>query len=785
MTINRTTLLDLPLPVTGTESGVWGDVVNNGLSQYIDISVAGSLSLSADSDTNLSSTEGDASATNIGSTTAQYAILRCTGARTATRNINAPAWAISGGTLTNYSKIYIVVNETTGSQNIVLRATNSATPTYTTGVTIVPGERAVCAWNGSDFVKVGGAAGGSTTQIQFNNAGVFGGSANLTWDGTNVQIGATGALRLADTDSSNYVAFKSPGTVASNVTWTLPSADGTNGQALTTNGSGTLAFSSVTTSPGGSTTQVQYNNAGAFGGSANFVFDGTNVGIGTSSPSSFYSGARKLVVGGASGEQGLTIYSGDNFGYLMFATGTSGTNPYSGQVRYDQPTLSMQVVNFQNGPLQFLTNNTERMRITSSGALLAGLTSSVGTNPLRVQSKGGAGGTAPYAGYAVISGNDEVAGYINLVSSSENSIGIHADPENLRASSSLQFNVDGTERMRIDSSGNVGIGVTPSAWGSFAKALQIGSRTAVYQDTNDAIFSNNTYGATGGNTYIATAAATQYYQSAGTHVWRSAPSGTAGTTITFTELMRIDSSGNVGVGVTPPTVSQGRLLSLAYSGSGISVTSGTSLDLTNNAYYNSGWKYGQSGKTARIQLSDDQIYFGNATTGTAGNAITFTQTLAIQQGKTLALEGASLQTGTGITFPATQSASSDANTLDDYEEGTWTPSLGGNTTYSNQTGTYTKIGRQVTVKCRLAVTSIGTGSTRTISGLPFTPGENASSTAPYFDTVSTNIVYLTFLTNSTTLDAYSATAATGTLTGAANPIFKNGTTVEFYCTYFV
>lgn len=245
MTINRTTLLDLPLPVTGTESGTWGDIVNNGLSEYIDISVAGSLSLSADSDTNLSSTEGNAAGTNIGSTTAQYAILRCTGARTATRNINAPAWAISGGTLTNYSKIYIVVNETTGSQNIVLRATNSATPTYTTGVTIVPGERAVCAWNGSDFVKVGGAAGGSTTQIQFNNAGVFGGSANLTWDGTNVQIGATGALRLADTDSSNYVAFKSPGTVASNVTWTLPSADGTNGQALVTNGSGTLSFSTV------------------------------------------------------------------------------------------------------------------------------------------------------------------------------------------------------------------------------------------------------------------------------------------------------------------------------------------------------------------------------------------------------------------------------------------------------------------------------------------------------------------------------------------------------------
>jgi hypothetical protein len=67
----------------------------------------------------------------------------------------------------------------------------------------------------------------------------------LTWDGTNVQLGATGALRFADTDSSNYVAFKSPGTVSANVTWTLPATDGTNGQALSTNGSGTLSWASA------------------------------------------------------------------------------------------------------------------------------------------------------------------------------------------------------------------------------------------------------------------------------------------------------------------------------------------------------------------------------------------------------------------------------------------------------------------------------------------------------------------------------------------------------------
>lgn len=92
------------------------------------------------------------------------------------------------------------------------------------------------------WATASGAPGGSNTQIQFNNSGSLGGSANFTWDGTNVQLGATGALRFADTDSSNYVAFKAPGTIASNVTWTLPNTDGSSGQFLSTNGTGTLSW---------------------------------------------------------------------------------------------------------------------------------------------------------------------------------------------------------------------------------------------------------------------------------------------------------------------------------------------------------------------------------------------------------------------------------------------------------------------------------------------------------------------------------------------------------------
>jgi hypothetical protein len=288
--------------------------------------------------------------------------------------------------------------------------------------------------------------------------------------------------------------------------------------------------------------------------------------------------------------------------------------------------------------------------------------------------------------------------------------------------------------LRIDSSGNVGIGTSSPSYLLHAAGTNPRINVSASSTGYAGYRASNTSGtfqvaiddSTGSN-YLGTAYGRVIY-SDGAYPLQFATNAT--------ERMRIDSSGNVGIGVTPPTVSQGRLLSLAYSGSGISVTSGTSLDLTNNAYYNSGWKYGQSGKTARIQLSDDQIYFGNATTGTAGNAITFTQTLAIQQGKTLALEGASLQSGTGITFPATQSASSDANTLDDYEEGTWTPTVTNMTTTGSPTygGKYIKIGQQVTIwfySTNSSATYASTANSTNVTGLPFAcaiPGGAATLT---------------------------------------------------------
>jgi hypothetical protein len=78
--------------------------------------------------------------------------------------------------------------------------------------------------------------------------------------------------------------------------------------------------------------------------------------------------------------------------------------------------------------------------------------------------------------------------------------------------------------------------------------------------------------------------------------------------------------------------------------------------------------------------------------------------------------------GAGITFPATQSASSNANTLDDYEEGTWTPTdgSGAGLSFSVGSGIYVKVGRMVYVQAKIVYPSTASGASATIAGLPFT-----------------------------------------------------------------
>ena len=124
------------------------------------------------------------------------------------------------------------------------------------------------------------------------------------------------------------------------------------------------------------------------------------------------------------------------------------------------------------------------------------------------------------------------------------------------------------------------------------------------------------------------------------------------------------------------------------------------------------------------------ITFPNSTTQAVAGAPLTTPSFTTTIGVGAATASAS---GAGVTFPATQSASSDANTLDDYEEGTWTPSVIGSATnptisYSSRTGRYTKIGRIVYCEFDLTISSESGGSGDVyIGSLPFTKTSDAPS----------------------------------------------------------
>jgi hypothetical protein len=164
---------------------------------------------------------------------------------------------------------------------------------------------------------------------------------------------------------------------------------------------------------------------------------------------------------------------------------------------------------------------------------------------------------------------------------------------------------------------------------------------------------------------------------------------------------------------------------------------------------------------------------------------------------TIGVGGATPSTsGAGITFPATQSASSDANTLDDYEEGTFTPTLIDNssnqpTSYGNRVGTYTKIGNQVTIQVYLAVATVGgtiSGSV-SIGNMPFTSSSTANAFqgvwCGYWATMSLNLVWVGgfFNPNTTRIALYRATSATTSVSGMQASDWANTGDIMISCTY--
>ena len=461
MPTSYTSLLGLALPVTGELAGQWGTTVNDYITQYVDSSVAGTQTISGtQTAVTLSVTNGSSLVTaGSGSTgSAQFQIINCTGNPAGLLTITAPA----------SSRQYIIINATSTSQSVKIVGSGP-----TTGVTILSGEKAHVAWNGSDFVKIATQSGN----------GDF-----VTVDTTNLEV-------------TNIKA--KDGTAAASI------ADST----------GVISITSNPILSGGTANGVLYLNGSkvATSGSA-LTFDGTVM----------------------TNETGAGVYaSRDNATLRAYAGSTNGT-----------------VVDINSagtvGITKFSINNSEQMRLTSTGLGIGTSSPSVKLD-VRAPAAGiylsSTTGTNQAALQVNNSGGDFYFGIDNSAGNTFNTGTAYAGVLWRSGANPICFVNNGSEKMRLDSSGNLGLGVTPSAWS--IRALQVGSGFAAWStgNTNARILANTYYD--GAYKYVGTGRATQYEQD-GYHAWYTAASGTAGNTITFTTAMTLDVSGNLVLGTTAP-----------------------------------------------------------------------------------------------------------------------------------------------------------------------------------------------------------------------------------------
>jgi hypothetical protein len=660
MATSYTTFLGLALPVTGELSGTWGDTVNNYISNYLDAAIAGAQTVTTD--TTLTKTTGS----SLGATSSQYAIIIASPA-SANITITAPA----------ASKIYTIINTSaTYTVKIV-----GAGPT--TGVTLGVSEKAQVAWNGSDFVRIG-ASGGAGVFSSITNTGLTSGrvvysttggletdSANLLFNGTTL---TANTLNLTNALGTTYggtglTSFTSGGVVyaSSSSALTTGSALTFDGNAnLSTGGSNPATYNTLninnTSSTGYSRVLFNIGSAGANGiggikyapgiffaigtdsdssstpmtfnlnGSEQMRLTSTGLGIGTSSPTynlDIYASLPQMRLNATTGTN-AAFYRVQNTGGSAFV----GLENSTGSALSTGAAYSLNLYHGGAYPILFSTNAAERMRLDSSGNLGVGTSSTTniqGDASKLITSSGSASNTLsvvaggyinPQYAQIFLSGGYGDNGYVSgfylrsqatvpfgaasdaafqiystvraasptllATLSSGGNLGLGVTPDasdwnasmrvfhayqnttngagvKLESSSSkmimsagnalnylgsigatpIVFVTNSTERMRLDSSGNLGLGVTPSASNLPTIESQYG---LVVGQSQTNIVANGYYSS--GYLYKTTAAASRYQQITGAHIWYNAPSGTAGNAITFTQAMTLDASGNLGVGVT-------------------------------------------------------------------------------------------------------------------------------------------------------------------------------------------------------------------------------------------
>jgi hypothetical protein len=304
MPTTYTGLLGLALPATGELSGTWGATVNSYISEYLDSAVAGVQTISGtQTAVTLSVTNGASlvQAGGAGATgSAQYMVINCTGTPASLLTISAP----------NASKVYVVINGTAQSVKLV------GVTGPTTGVTMVTGEKAVCAWNGSDFVKVATSVADGVTSVAMTVPSLLSvsgspitssGTLALTYSGTPLPVanGGTGTatpsivagtnVTVSGTWPNQTVNASSSGTVSS-VAATVPSIFSISGSPITTSGTLAMTYSGTAlpvANGGTSLTTLTANNVILGNGTSapTFVAPSTNGNVLTSNGTTWTSSA--------------------------------------------------------------------------------------------------------------------------------------------------------------------------------------------------------------------------------------------------------------------------------------------------------------------------------------------------------------------------------------------------------------------------------------------------------------------------------------------------------------
>ena len=373
-----------------------------------------------------------------------------------------------------------------------------------------------------------------------------------------------------------------------------------------------------------------------------------------------------------------------------------------------------------------LTVRTNQLVVNSSGSFVGKSAGAVGTDGVQLLASGFSGFSASGNTALFVNRNTSDGTVLQLGRS-----GASAADFGAIAGGGFTVGLSGSEWMRINSIG-LGVGVVPS----YKLDVQGADNSIIAQ-----------FGGVGGRKVNFTTSANGGFANGFFNFVSTSSVGAFSFQNTSGTLLTIDSIGNVGIGITPSAWSasyKGLQLKESYAGLFADTSNGVS-ELVSNAYNDGAWKFANAGNgAARYRmdaLNRTHAWFYAAT---SANPITWTQAMTLDASGRLLVgptsanaSGGILQLSSGITFPATQVASSDANTLDDYEEGTFVPTMAGTTgagtgTYSIQTGFYTKIGNTVFFRLRLDWSAhTGTGSI-IIDQLPFV----SSSTANSFSSIS-------------------------------------------------